>query len=192
MRTSLYSILCIGVRLAAVLLAVRALIGMPGMFVLPHGDWSAGEMWLVIIVNVAVLLVAFLLWVFPGMLVRLAAGKASQEIFESPIEGAELQYIAFSIVGLWLFFDAIFGLSYIGLHEVILQHYLRVNNGLDMSAKNAQTMASVVSNFVELGIGFALVFGARGLVDILRRARYSGLPRAIDGDDAVVEESPKS
>ena len=192
MRTSLYSILCIGIRLAAVLLAVRILVGMPGMFVLPHGDWSTGEIRLMVILNAAVLLFAFLLWVFPGMLARLAAGKASQQVFESPIEGAELQYIGFSIVGLWLFFDAIFGLSYIGLHELILRHYLRVNTGLDMSAENAQWIASLVSNFVELGIGAALIFGASGLVGILRRARYAGLPQTADADESVVDGGEKS
>jgi hypothetical protein len=192
MRTSLYSILCIGIRLAAVLLAVRTLVGMPGIFVLPHGDWSTGEIWLMTILNVAVLLFAFLLWVFPGTLARLAAGKASQEVFESPIEGAELQYIAFSIVGLWLFFDAIVSLTYIGLHEVILRHYLRVQTGIDMSDKNAQSIASLVSNIVELVIGIALMLGARGLVAMLRGARYAGLPPTADGEEVVVEGGEKS
>jgi hypothetical protein len=192
MRTSLYSILCIGIRLAAVLLAVRTLVGLPGMFFLSHGDWGAGEIWLSAILNMAVLLFAFLLWVFPGILARLAAGKASREVFESPIEGTELQYIAFSIVGLWLFFDAIFSLTYIGLHEVILRHYLRINTGIDMSDKNAQSIASLVSNIVELGIGIALTLGARGLVAMLRRARYAGLAPTADGNQVVIEESEKS
>jgi len=191
MRTSLYSILCIGIRLAAVLLAVHTLLGMPGAYALPHGDWSVGETWLFVILNAALLLFAFMLWVFPGMLARLAADKASQQVFESPMEGTELQYIAFSILGLWLFFDGIFGLSHTGLRELILRHYMRVNTGLDTSELNAQSIASLVSNAIELILGAALVLGGRGLVGILRRVRHTALPAAMNGD-GVVEESEKS
>lgn len=192
MRTSLYSILCIGIRLAAVLLAVNTLAGIPGIYsAIWHGDWQE-DAWLLTGLFVGLLILAFLLWVFPGALARLAAGKASQQVFESPIEATELQYIAFSILGLWLCFGAIYGLTDVGLRELILRHYLRVNTGLDMSELNAQSIASLASNVIKLSLGVALVFGARGLVGVLRHVRYTSLPSADDGEDAVVKGGEKS
>jgi hypothetical protein len=183
MRTSLYSILCIAIRLAAVLLAVHTLAGVPGAYnLVSHGDWS-DDRWMIGALYLAVLLFAFLLWVYPSVLARLAAGKASQQTFESAIDAAELQWIAFSVAGLWIFFEALSGLTYDGVRELVLRHAVRVNNqGLDVSPSDEQLVASLVANVIQLVLGFVLVMGARGLVDLLRRLRFAGQPAVSNND----------
>jgi len=177
MRTSLYTVLCIGIRLAAVLLAVNMLVAIPSTYhLVSNGDWSS-EAWLIFLLYLGAFLLAFLLWVYPGSLARMAASQASNQVFESPIEAADLQYIAFSVVGLWLFFDGTFGLIHDGVSEVLLRHMIRSNNGgLDLSEPNSRMIASGVVHLVQLGSGGALVVGARGLVGALRRMRQGGLP----------------
>jgi hypothetical protein len=188
MRTSLYSILCMGVRLAAVLLAAYTLTTIPGTFsFVLHGDWGA-DAWLLVLLDFGVLFFAFLLWVYPGLLARMAAGRASHQVFESPIDASDLQYIAFSIVGLWLFFDGLFGLIHDGVSQLMLRHMLQgQNGGLDISQASAHMIASSVVHVVQLGVGVALVLGARGLVAMLRRARHVGLQPAIGNNEANVE-----
>jgi hypothetical protein len=177
MRTSLYAILCIGIRLAAVLLAVNMLAAIPSTYqFVSNGDWGS-EAWLILVLYLGALLLAFLLWVYPGLLARMAASRASNQIFESPVDAADLQYIAFSVVGLWLFFDGAFGLIHDGVSEMVLRHAMRGNNGgLDISEPNSRLIASFVVHLLQLASGGALVAGARGLVGALRRIRQGGLP----------------
>ena len=193
MRTSLYSILCIGIRLAAVLLAAYTLAGIPRTFsFVSHTDWDAGVLQLFAVYGVT-LLVALLLWIYPGLLARLAAGQSSHQVFESPIEASDLQYIAYSIVGLWLLFDGLGGLIYDGVNEMVLRQFIRSQNGgLDIPQAKERAIASAVVHVVQLGAGAALILGARGLVAMLRRARYAGLPQTADADESVVHEGEKS
>jgi len=65
MRTSLYTVLCIGIRLAAVLLAVNMLVAIPSTYrLVSNGDWSS-EAWLIFLLYLGAFLLAFLLWVYP-------------------------------------------------------------------------------------------------------------------------------
>jgi hypothetical protein len=189
MRTSLYSILCIGIRLAAVLLAAYTLAGIPRTFsIVAHGEWGT-DTWTLFAVYAVTLLVALLLWIYPGLLARLAAGQSSHQVFESPIEASDLQYIAYSIVGLWLLFDGLGGLIYDGVNEMVLRQFIRSQNGgLDIPQVNDHAIASAVVHVVQLGVGVTLILGARGLVTMLRKARYGGLPPADDGEDG--DEKP--
>jgi hypothetical protein len=194
MRTSLYSILCIGIRLAAVLLAVNTLLSVPaGYAALVHGDWGRSEIvWLAVLWTV-VLLFALLLWVYPGMLARLAAGKASQEIFESPVGAEELQYIAFSIVGLWILLGGVIGFAQSALSELFVDHVLRSSNaGIDAQALRVRAIMDFATEVLRILVGGALMLRARGLVALLRRARYAGLSQTVGDDEATAEEDRKS
>lgn len=181
MRTSLYSILCIVVRLGAVLLFVQTVTSFPAA-------WEALEVWtqtpsesdrvvrgMLIGFGGAAIALSFLLWLYPGLLARLAAGKASREVFESPIAPTDIQFIAFSVLGVTF---AIKGL--IGLVAVLFRVALSVRMS-DVAFQTLvwQNAASVLVEIVQLAAGVGLTFGARGLVGLLRRLRERGLPPAV-------------
>jgi len=177
MRTSLYSILCIGIRLAAVLLAVNAVLAIPaGYMTLAHSDlWTAGEIGWFAALWLVILLFAVLLWIYPGMLARLAAGKASQQIFESPLSAADFQQIAFSIVGLWILLAALIGITQVVVREILVEHALRATDPSTEGVRQ-QMIAQLVDDVLRMLIGAVLMLRARGLVGLLRRTREAGMP----------------
>jgi hypothetical protein len=190
MRTSLYSILCIGIRLAAVLIAVSALLSLPAAYnTLTHGEWSRNELGWIFALWTLVLLFALFFWVYPGVLARLAAGKASQQVFESPIGADELQYIAFSVVGLWIFAGGLIDVTQLVIRELLVEHMLRNNTGgLDAEGARARVISAFVEVVVRIVAGGVLMLRARGLVGLLRSMRHAGQPSTID-EEAVSDGS---
>jgi hypothetical protein len=189
MRTSLYSILCICIRLAAILFVVESLIGIPNAYnLVQHGDWQ-NDAWLIAAFYLASLIFGLLLWTFPGVLARLAVGKSGREVFESPISPADLQYIAFSILGLRYLLGGGYSLIYQGLQQSIIRHGIKaLNEGVDASPYvDAQLAASLAANLFEIVFGAGLLFGARGLVGLLDRARTAGIP-PISVEDKVADK----
>ena len=185
MRTSLYTILCIGIRLAAVLMAVNAALAIPAAYIaFAHGDWSQSELGWLAAIWFVVLLLALLLWIYPGVLARMAAGKASQQIFESPISADELQQIAFTIVGLWLVLAGAIALAQLAIRELLVDHVLRGNSTGSLADDARQRMfADFVTEFVRAALGAMLMLRARGLVGLLRRTREAGIPAgAVDAE----------
>jgi Na+/melibiose symporter-like transporter len=186
-RTSLYSILCIGIRLGAVILAVTTLASLPSAYNTAMHDLHE-DSWLIAALFVGVLLLAFLLWVFPGALARLAAGKASQQMFESPISVSSLQYIAFSVVGLRFFIGGGYGLIWEGVRETIIRHAMRLNEGADVTFHNADFIAAIVAYSFQVIAGICLLLGSRGLVNWLDRTREAALPQAVSAENPVGEK----
>lgn len=186
MRTSMYSILCIGIRLAAVLLAVNALLTLPAAYsTFSRSEWTHGELGWMFALWLPLLLVAVLLWIYPGALARLAAGKASREVFESPISAEELQYIAFSVVGLWIFAGGLITFAQMGFRELLVDHVLRNSSeGLDGAALRTRLMAEFLGEIVRAVAGGVLMLRARGLTGLLRKLRGSDVPYASSGDAA--------
>lgn len=173
MRTSLYSILCIVVRLGAVMLFVQTMISLPfawASLLADQGGWN-GQTWLIGLSGAAIA-IAFALWLYPGLLARLAAGASSRETFESPIDAKEVQYIAFAVLGVCF---AVGGL--IELVGDLLR--LSVNAELgDVAFKTLvwESRANLSAPALKLVVGIGLTLGARGLTGSLRALRERGLP----------------
>lgn len=170
MRTSLYSILCIVIRLGAVLLAVNAIADAASLYT--GADLEAfGAAWVVGSLA-AVLLVAAALWIWPGILARLAAGRGSAEVFESPLSAQQLQWIALSVLGAYFVVDGVGGLVFFvfqqGLAEAVVSREQQMSDWIVDGGYWA----------IRIGCGITLVFGARGLVGMLRGLREHGLPPA--------------
>lgn len=174
MRTSLYSILCIVVRLGAVMLFVETLASLPAAWSAMHGTEEQAARGMLIGFGGALLALAALLWLYPGVLARMAAGTASREVFESPISARQLQYIAFSVLGVVF---AIKGLT--GLVAVLFRIALSAQYG-DTAFRMLlwQNGAAVSVQVLEFAVGIGLTFGARGLTGLLQRLRERGLPPA--------------
>src|SRR5690348_14669117 len=99
MKTSLHTILCIVVRLGAVIIGIKLLIEVPGWFYALRENAPAIDVLAPSLICAFLLLLALLLWLYPGLLARAAAGKSSTQAFESPISPREMMHIALAVLG---------------------------------------------------------------------------------------------
>jgi hypothetical protein len=180
-RTSLYSILCILIRLGAVLLAAYTVEAIPSARLVAQANHVEGYEAALYGFTGLVLVIAALLWIYPGVLARLAAGKASEQIFESPISAEELQQIAFSLAGIWFVVEALSSLIGVGASTVVVS-YISEDN-MPLIALIRSQVTRFVPPLVKLALGIALTMSARGLVGWLRTLRERGLPAAADSTD---------
>lgn len=185
MRTSLYSILCIVIRLGAVLLAVGTLGSVLSMILTLREGVAALELAPALVALVLTLLVAFLLWLYPGPLARMASARSSQQVFESPLAAAQLQWIALSVLGMYFVVSGIVGFAHYEIQQLI------VGAMQDRERQIARFVQVALYWLLQLGFGLALTLGARGLSGLLQRMRYgSGLrqpeaPENVEPDAAA-------
>jgi hypothetical protein len=172
MRTSMYSILCIVIRLGAVLFAVevfKSLLNLIDMFAKGStGDhsilgWSA--------MFLGLFLVATMLWLFPGPLARLASARSHQQIFESPISPIDLQWIALSVVGVVFAILGILGLVYWLIQGMWIPDTWIVGEDY----RRGRFLDGLYYG-VQIALGLALSLGAKGLAHLLHRMRYGAIP----------------
>jgi hypothetical protein len=178
MRTSLYSILCIVIRVGAILLAARIATSFLGVWEsVATNRLAAGAAVGVVSFGVGELALAALLWIYPGMLARLAAGKSSHQVFESPIDARELQYIAFALLGIVFVLEGLVDLINTGLQILMMR-------GFDASETwmHQYGWPQLLTEIATILLGIALVLGSRGLVECLRRPRGRGLPSAQEAE----------
>jgi hypothetical protein len=173
MKTSLYSILCIVIRLGALELFVTTLTGFPfWMRSLGADQYGAGGTGMVVGISGALVALAVLLWLYPGVIARLAAARSSQESFESPIAPSQLQYIAFAVLGVAFAMNALLDLvavvGRIGMTSQV--------SDIAVGALIRRDEVALVVQVLKLALGVGLAFGARGLVGWLEQLRERGLP----------------
>lgn len=189
MRTSLYSILCIVVRVSAILLFVKTMVALPlALSSARGGQFGPGAEGMLIGFTGALVALAIALWLYPGLLARLASIQRSREVFESPISAAQLQYVAFAVLGVAFAIDALLDLVAFGTRAaLIFRLHDPAYDGLRLDDR-----ARVVALVAKLILGVALAAGSLGLVGLLRGLRENGLPKAVAADLEEDVESPKS
>jgi hypothetical protein len=188
MRTSLYTILCIVIRAGAVVLAVNTLSELLTVLASLRAGALPRELWISFASVGATLLIAFLLWTWPGLVARIAAGRSSGQVFESPIDAAQFQYIALSVLGVWLVVEGLVSLAQFALEWVV---------ALDMYDHKYDQMVSMGRLFsagaywvIQIALGLLLAFNASGLTGLMQRLRDGSLrggPPLVsdDGDPSV-------
>ncbi|GAA0716649.1 hypothetical protein [Dokdonella soli] len=174
MRTSLYSILCIVIRLGAVFLAFKTLGSVLSVVASWGNAVNMPELWLSIGFTALTLLIAFLFWLYPGPLARLAAGSSSQQVFESPISAPQIQWIALSVLGMYFVLTGFAGLSYFGIRRMLISAVV------DQEQNNRERIVDAFYWAVQIGLGAALSLGARGLVGVFHRLRYGDALQSPD------------
>jgi hypothetical protein len=157
----------LGVRLFAVWLIVYVSRLGPGLWTFNQRQDDTIGIIVVAIVLSLMFLIAVLLWVFPLTVAsKLIPRSSLAQSTSLPIE--ELQRCGFLLLGLWVLSSAIPSFIRYGF---LLYHSLRpgamVELGLNLPAAMLQTGT-------ELIIGIWLLFGARGLLGLLRWARRAG------------------
>lgn len=172
MKTTLYTVLCVAIRLGAVFMAVGILERIPGLVAFANQD---GHLFLgAMLLNGAGLLLAFALWVWPNILVWWAAGRSSHEVVETAITADQLQYIALSVLGAWMFIDG-FAAGLAHLAQIMM-----IKHGTESGGYPAVVSTNEWHWLIEYALialaGAMLVLGSRGLVSLLHRLR--GYPYA--------------
>jgi len=175
MKTSLYSILCIVIRLGAIQLLVTTLTGLPfWMASLDAGQYGPSAPGMVVGISGALIAVAALLWLYPGLLARLAASRSSQESFESPISPGQLQYIAFAVLGVAFAMNALLDLVAVVIRIGVTSQL----SDMAVGALIRRDEVTLAMQILKLALGIGLAFGSRGLVGWLEHLRERGLPPA--------------
>ena len=115
------------------------------------------------------ILAAVLLWFFPLSVAAKIIPNIKAKDKAAPLSAPDIEIVAFSVMGLWVLTTAIPDTIYWVTFAFRLKN---IDVGtLQLSPENIGSMASTV---VELVIGFWLLFGSRGILGLIRRARYAG------------------
>lgn len=170
MKTSLHAILCIVIRLGAVIIGVKLLIEMPGWFYAVHGSARTLDIIVPSLGYAFLLLVAFLLWLYPGFLARAAAGRSSLQIFESPISPKAMLHIALAVLGAFFVMRGLWA----AIYQVLRLTFLAQIMGEDavFGPAKAQCGIAIAADIAVVLVGGALVLGSRGLAEFIQRLRY--------------------
>lgn len=158
-------VVAVAVRLFAIGLTVYAVTNTVGSTPFYFGgEFESKIFLLVVVVTLLTLGAAFLLWRFP---LWIASKLFKYDHFESrasaSITGSELQTVAFTVLGIYFLFKAIVA----GVYWIFWFSSVR-SMGFDPDAK---AWASVLMTLVEFVLACFLVFGARGVTELIRKAQ---------------------
>jgi hypothetical protein len=157
----------LGVRLFAIWLFVYVLQLAPNLWVFTHRDGDTIMMTMGVITPALLVLVAVALWFFPLTVAsKLIPRSALAQSTSLPIE--DLQQCGFLLLGLWVLSNAI--PSFVR-YVFFLYYFLGPHATLDLGTN---IPGGMLFSSVQLIIGIWLLFGARGLLGLLRWARRAG------------------
>lgn len=166
MKTTIYSVLCVAIRSGAILMAVGIVEHAPTIFIYPsQPGFSAGAVWFA---GVGLVL-AFILWLSPSVLARWAVARGAHELLEIPVSADQLQRIAFSIVGAWLFVAGLTGLIARGAMMLVISH--RSSYGDSTRVLSSGDWYWLVEHLSTAIAGGSLAVGSAGLVRLFARIR---------------------
>lgn len=178
-------LVALGVRLFCIWLAVYILRGVLSLWMLSHEAMhdpqaTAG------LIFYAVILIATLvaLWLFPLRVARKLLPHSAQETPVALPPAAQLQSVGFCLLGLWLLTQAVPGLAY---QTVIFHWYTRPGSTLELGPRD---YAALAERLVELALAIWLMFGARGLLGLIREARTLGSSSARNSVSDNEEDPP--
>lgn len=182
MKTTLHTVLCVAIRLGAVLMAAGIFEQLLSLVLLSIQEGHAA--WAALSLQGAGLLVALALWLWPNLLAWWALGRNQHELMELTISPARLQYVAMSVVGVWMFIGGLSGVAGHGVMIVFINQEATVGNASGMVPTGEWHWMVYYTTMLLAGGGLTL--GARGLAGLLQRLRgyQSSSTPAVSADDA--------
>lgn len=163
-------ILAVVVRLFAIVLAIYAIGRLPSLAVYLHQNRAEDPGYLVLLaVSGLLVFVAAFLWKFPFIIARRLLSGARSEVSLESWTAEDALETGFILLGIYFAFGVLSDLLY-WLFVWLLADNL---DGQELALGAAQ-WANIFATFIELGIVMGLIFGAKGLVNIIRALRYAG------------------
>lgn len=167
MKTSFYTLLCIVVRVVALATLLSAVGNLPSQLVyLAAPDIGKIAAVAILGTQAANIVLCFVLWLFPGLLVNLAITRSAREPFESTIDAIDLQRVGFSIVGIWFTFEGVIAALY------AYGRYAAVEYQYGVEANMPVPWLDLTVGIAMIVAGIALTLGSRGLARFLHTLRY--------------------
>lgn len=161
-------IIGLGVRLFAIWLLVSVVRHVPHMWQTNQSLADASSVYVAIaLVTGLTFLLAAVLWFFPLTVAKtLIPSSSKTDYVQLPLEQA--QSVGFTLLGLWVLVNAVPDSFYwlFMLYQASIPETL-----LNLGPSHR---ADIVSTVIEVVLGIWLLFGARGLLGLLRWARTSG------------------
>lgn len=159
----------VGVRLFSIWLAIYILRYAPAFWMLDSQQVSAAHNAIPLAVGTLTLAaIVVALWLFPLTVARkLLPRSASDQPTALPAH-EQIEQAGFCLMGLWLLTQAIPSLVFEGF---VFYLYTRPGSMLGL---RPQEYAALARALVETGLAIWLLFGAKGLLGILRWARAAG------------------
>ena len=157
----------LGVRLFAAWLAVYILRNAPSYVLFSSQEFSFSETTVIVVATGAMVLIGMLLWFFP---LRVASGLIPESTNSQGTSFSleELERTGFCLLGLWVLTQAI----PLCIRSGYIFYYALQPNSLLVLGVNEH--AVFLHSLAQLAIGVWLLFGAKGLLGLLRWARHAG------------------
>lgn len=158
----------LAVRIFALYLVLTAVTGL-GTFIAFNETGLPGTMPRAAMVAVVAipLALALLLWFFPLTVAHKLLPPMTADAAPTRLGPGEYQVVAFSVLGMWVLAEQLPAMiSWIGVAIYV--------HGEEADLMTAREIGRLASTVAGLGIGFWLLFGARGLVGLLRSVRSAG------------------
>ena len=161
-------VVALGVRLFCIWLALYLVRHVPALWSLNARQFpDSGAAAAVVIVIIILIAVTIALWFFPLTVARNLIPKATLDQ-PTPLPIDQFQSAGFCLLGLWALTEAVPRFVYM---IFIVYHSTRPNA---MVALEPHNYAAIAQTVVELAVGLWLLFGARGLLGVIRSARRAG------------------
>jgi len=185
MKTSIYTLLCVAIRLGALCLGINVLLRFPGAYAaVTNNDLGRHTLTPLLFWSASVLVIAFLLWLYPGLLARPAAARSSRQAFESPVSPQQMQHAALVVLGMWFVMTGIIGFAS-KILPVLFFHQLNI-----VGDAGTRLTAKILSKpVIQIVAGCVLTLGSPGLSGMLYRVRERSSPPLAPGDSSMIEES---
>ena len=159
----------LGVRLFCIWLAIYILRYAPGFWLLDRQMSSvAHDVMPLIIGTLTLVAIVVALWLFPLTVARKLLPRSAQDQPISLPAHEQIERAGFCLLGLWLLTQAIPSVVFEGF---VFYLYTRPGSILGL---RPQEYAALARALVELGLAIWLLFGATGLLGIVRWARTAG------------------
>ena len=178
MKTTLFAVLCIVIRLGVLLLAVQVLVALPVLLGMPNREFLAMELGFAALT----LLLAAVLWVRPGWLARCAMRGGDDLPLEGDFDASGLQRVAFATLGAWFLVE---GLAYVVPSVVAAWEVHASQQQYPGMQVPAGQWNNLIRALVLLVAGAALMLGSQGLTMLLQHLRGRVQTQGVSPDDDV-------
>ena len=163
-------------RLIAISLGIKFFTILPSVFLVLttyEAQNGVSMLWQVVISDVFYLIIAILFWVLAEPIARIIIGKDSDLSGTLDINIPKLQAGAFSVVGIFTLCTAIPGLVRAVSNVMMIES---MSSGVNEASIDFRAQA--ISYGVQILIGVLLLFGSKGIANIVKMSRDFGIDRA--------------
>lgn len=160
------------IKIAGISIIIFVLVGIPSYisyyYSLQLKEDSVVSFFLISILPMIIpLLAGYLMWQFPNTIANKIIKPDTEEKPTDSKLGLEIQTIAFSVLGIYLLFNAFSDVIY---H---LSYYYKTMKASGTGYMEISTYAFIVATCAEIIFASVLLFGGKGVAEFLRKIRRS-------------------